>query len=95
MTEQVKALGVGVPGENGSAELGGITSPPQLDIIERHVNDAVDKGARVLAGAESAYSSTNQVRDLMIAYATAKGTIDPSTFAATNWKLTQDGTPVF
>ncbi|MEU6259482.1 5'-nucleotidase C-terminal domain-containing protein [Streptomyces sp. NPDC047043] len=48
-----------------------------------------------IADAETAYSSTNQVRDLMIAYATAKGTIDPSTFAATNWKLTQDGTAVF
>ncbi|MEU2335102.1 5'-nucleotidase C-terminal domain-containing protein [Streptomyces sp. NPDC006654] len=48
-----------------------------------------------IASAEIAYSSTNQVRDLMIAYATAKGTIDPSTFAATNWKLTQNGTPVF
>jgi len=48
-----------------------------------------------IAAAEAAYSSTNQVRDLMIAYATAKGTIDPSTFAATNWKLTQDGTGVF
>lgn len=48
-----------------------------------------------IAAADTAYSSTNQVRDLMIAYATAKGTIDPTTFAATNWKLTQDGTAVF
>ncbi|MFJ9631507.1 bifunctional metallophosphatase/5'-nucleotidase [Streptomyces sp. NPDC091280] len=48
-----------------------------------------------IAAAEIAYSSTNQVRDLMVAYATAKGTIDPSTFAATNWKLTQGGTAVF
>ncbi len=48
-----------------------------------------------IAAAETAYSSTNQVRDLMISYATAKGAIDPSTFAVTNWKLTQDGTAVF
>ncbi|MFJ9540878.1 bifunctional metallophosphatase/5'-nucleotidase [Streptomyces sp. NPDC101225] len=48
-----------------------------------------------IATADTAYSSTDQVRDLMIAYATAKGTIDPSTFAAVNWKLTQSGTPVF
>ncbi|MFJ3775357.1 bifunctional metallophosphatase/5'-nucleotidase [Streptomyces sp. NPDC090075] len=48
-----------------------------------------------IAAAETAYSSTNQVRDLMIAYATAKGTIDPAAFAAVNWKLTQNGTPVF
>ncbi|MFD4562362.1 bifunctional metallophosphatase/5'-nucleotidase [Streptomyces sp. NPDC058469] len=48
-----------------------------------------------IAAAETAYSSTNQVRDLMIAYATAKGTIDPAAFAAANWKLTQAGTAVF
>nr|WSY53021.1 5'-nucleotidase C-terminal domain-containing protein [Streptomyces sp. NBC_00886] len=48
-----------------------------------------------IAAAQTAYSSTNQVRDLMIAYATAKGTIDPATFAAANWKLTQAGTAVF
>jgi len=48
-----------------------------------------------IAAAETAYSSTNQVRDLMIAYATAKGTIDPTAFAAANWKLTQAGTAVF
>jgi 2',3'-cyclic-nucleotide 2'-phosphodiesterase / 3'-nucleotidase len=48
-----------------------------------------------IAAADTAYSSTNQVRDLMIAYATAKGTIDPTAFAAANWKLTQDGTAVF
>ena len=48
-----------------------------------------------IAAAPTAYSSTNQVRDLMVAYATAKGTIDPTTFAASNWKLTQDGTAVF
>jgi 2',3'-cyclic-nucleotide 2'-phosphodiesterase/3'-nucleotidase len=31
----------------------------------------------------------------MIDYVTAKGTLDPADFAVTNWKLTQDGTPVF
>lgn len=50
VTEQVKALRLGAPGENGSVDVGAITSPAQLDIIERHVGDAVDKGARVLAG---------------------------------------------
>ncbi|MFJ8154337.1 bifunctional metallophosphatase/5'-nucleotidase [Streptomyces sp. NPDC094468] len=48
-----------------------------------------------IAEAEVVYSTPNQVRDLMVAYATAKGTIDPKTFAAANWKLTQGGTPVF
>ncbi|MFJ8108857.1 bifunctional metallophosphatase/5'-nucleotidase [Streptomyces sp. NPDC096132] len=48
-----------------------------------------------IASAGIAYSSTNEIRQLMIDYVTAKGTLDPADFAATNWRLTQDGTPVF
>jgi 2',3'-cyclic-nucleotide 2'-phosphodiesterase/3'-nucleotidase len=48
-----------------------------------------------IASAEIAYSSTNEIRQLMIDYLTSKGTIDPADFAAVNWKLTQNGTPVF
>ncbi|MDT7846264.1 bifunctional metallophosphatase/5'-nucleotidase [Streptomyces justiciae] len=48
-----------------------------------------------IASADIAYSSTNEIRQLMIDYVTAKGTLDPADFAVTNWKLTQAGTPVF
>ncbi|SEQ69011.1 2',3'-cyclic-nucleotide 2'-phosphodiesterase / 3'-nucleotidase [Streptomyces sp. yr375] len=48
-----------------------------------------------IAAAPIAYSSTNEIRQLMIDYVTAKGALDPADFAATNWKLTQSGTPVF
>jgi len=48
-----------------------------------------------IAAADIAYSSTNEIRQLMIDYVTAKGTLDPADFAVTNWKLTQDGTAVF
>jgi 2',3'-cyclic-nucleotide 2'-phosphodiesterase/3'-nucleotidase len=48
-----------------------------------------------IAAADIAYSSTNEIRQLMIDYVTAKGTLDPADFAVTNWRLTQDGTPVF
>ncbi|MCX5559382.1 bifunctional UDP-sugar hydrolase/5'-nucleotidase [Streptomyces sp. NBC_00038] len=48
-----------------------------------------------IAAADIAYSSTNEIRQLMIDYVTAKGSLDPADFAATNWKLTQDGTAVF
>ncbi|MFF4487658.1 bifunctional metallophosphatase/5'-nucleotidase [Streptomyces sp. NPDC001544] len=48
-----------------------------------------------IASAEIAYSSTNEIRQLMIDYVTAKKTLDPKDFAAVDWKLTQDGTPVF
>ncbi|QLI99706.1 5'-nucleotidase C-terminal domain-containing protein [Streptomyces sp. NEAU-sy36] len=48
-----------------------------------------------IASAEIAYSSTNEIRQLMIDYVTATKSLDPADFAVTNWKLTQDGTPVF
>ncbi|MFJ5270556.1 bifunctional metallophosphatase/5'-nucleotidase [Streptomyces sp. NPDC088358] len=48
-----------------------------------------------IAAADIAYSSTNEIRQLMIDYVTSKGTLDPADFADGNWKLTQDGTPVF
>jgi 2',3'-cyclic-nucleotide 2'-phosphodiesterase/3'-nucleotidase len=48
-----------------------------------------------IAAADIAYSSTNEIRQLMIDYVVARGTLNPADFAGTNWKLTQDGTPVF
>ncbi|MGW7209358.1 bifunctional metallophosphatase/5'-nucleotidase [Streptomyces sp. NPDC054837] len=48
-----------------------------------------------IAAADIAYSSTNEIRQLMIDYVTAKGALDPADFAVTNWKLTQGGTAVF
>ncbi|WP_033284830.1 bifunctional metallophosphatase/5'-nucleotidase [Streptomyces sp. NRRL F-525] len=48
-----------------------------------------------IASAETVHSAPDQVRDLMIAYVTAKGSLDPADFATVNWKLTQAGTAVF
>jgi acyl-CoA reductase-like NAD-dependent aldehyde dehydrogenase len=53
VSEKVRALRVGPPQGPGSVEVGAITFPPQLQTIEDHVADAVDKGARVLAGGQS------------------------------------------
>ncbi|HWX96359.1 MAG TPA: aldehyde dehydrogenase family protein [Solirubrobacteraceae bacterium] len=50
VSEKVRALRVGKPEGPGSVEVGAITFPPQLDTIKDHVADAVQKGARVLAG---------------------------------------------
>jgi acyl-CoA reductase-like NAD-dependent aldehyde dehydrogenase len=52
--EKVGSLRCGVPGSNGSVDVGAITFAPQLKIIERHVQDAVDKGARIVAGGSRA-----------------------------------------
>jgi acyl-CoA reductase-like NAD-dependent aldehyde dehydrogenase len=48
--KQVKELRQGVPGGPGTIDVGAITFPPQLDIIDAHVQDAVQKGAKVLVG---------------------------------------------
>ncbi len=50
VSDKVRALRVGQPQGPGSVEVGAITFPPQLETIEAHVADAIDKGARVLAG---------------------------------------------
>jgi acyl-CoA reductase-like NAD-dependent aldehyde dehydrogenase len=50
VSEKVRALRVGKPTGFGSVDVGAITFPPQLDTIKDHVDDAVQKGARVLTG---------------------------------------------
>ena len=50
VTGKVRALRQGVPGGPGSVEIGAITFPPQIDTIDRHVQDAISKGARAVTG---------------------------------------------
>lgn len=50
VTRKVAALRQGAPGGAGSVDIGAVTFPPQIEIIEGHVNDAVEKGARVATG---------------------------------------------
>ena len=54
VAERVRALRQGVPGDFGSVEVGSFINPPQIEIVEEHVADAVAKGARVLAGGHAA-----------------------------------------
>jgi len=49
VTDKARALRQGT-GESGSIDVGSMTFPPQVDIVERHVADAKAKGARVLVG---------------------------------------------
>jgi acyl-CoA reductase-like NAD-dependent aldehyde dehydrogenase len=37
-------------GTDGEFDVGSITWPPQVEVVESHVQDAIDRGARVLAG---------------------------------------------
>jgi acyl-CoA reductase-like NAD-dependent aldehyde dehydrogenase len=50
VTETVRGLRQGEPTGVGTVDVGAVIFPPQLDIIEEHVRDAVAKGARVLTG---------------------------------------------
>lgn len=50
VTAKVEKLRQGPPGGYGSVDVGAITFPAQMDVIENHVADAFDKGARIVAG---------------------------------------------
>jgi acyl-CoA reductase-like NAD-dependent aldehyde dehydrogenase len=51
VTEKVRALRQGDPsGGAGTVEVGAVTFPPQFDIIDGHVQDAIKKGARAVTG---------------------------------------------
>ncbi|MDG9710033.1 bifunctional metallophosphatase/5'-nucleotidase [Streptomyces sp. DH10] len=48
-----------------------------------------------VAAAPLLWSNSEEIRNTMIAWVKAKGSIDPAGFAAVDWKLTRNGTPVF
>jgi acyl-CoA reductase-like NAD-dependent aldehyde dehydrogenase len=50
VTDKVGKLRQGVPTERGAVDVGAVTFARQSEIIDSHVRDAVDKGARVLVG---------------------------------------------
>lgn len=50
VSEKAAVLRQGVPSSFGSVEVGSFINPPQAEVVEAHVHDAVSKGARVLAG---------------------------------------------
>ncbi len=52
VTENIRKLRQGPPGEPASVDIGAVTFPPQLEIVDGHVKDAVEKGAKVLIGGQ-------------------------------------------
>ena len=52
VVQRAKALRQGPPSQDrgGDFDVGALTMPRQLEIIERQIRDAVSKGARVLVG---------------------------------------------
>ena len=50
VTDKVEGLRQGTPGGPGSTDLGAMIHPLQSEVVERHVKEAVEAGARVLTG---------------------------------------------
>ena len=50
VTDKVRAIRQGVPGGPAVVDVGSMTFPPQIEIVDNHVKDAVAKGAKVLTG---------------------------------------------
>ncbi|MFJ8000703.1 bifunctional metallophosphatase/5'-nucleotidase [Streptomyces sp. NPDC096310] len=48
-----------------------------------------------VAGAQQLWSNSDEIRNTIIGWVKAEGTVDPSVFASVDWKLTRDGSPVF
>ncbi|MBB6416931.1 bifunctional UDP-sugar hydrolase/5'-nucleotidase [Streptomyces sp. AK010] len=48
-----------------------------------------------VAAAQVLWSNSEEIRNTMIAWVKAKGSIDPAAFAGVDWELTRNGTPVF
>jgi acyl-CoA reductase-like NAD-dependent aldehyde dehydrogenase len=48
--ETVRQLRQGVPEGEGTVDVGAVIFPPQVEIVDEHVRDAVAKGAKVLTG---------------------------------------------
>jgi acyl-CoA reductase-like NAD-dependent aldehyde dehydrogenase len=50
VTDNIRVLRQGAPAGIGTVDVGAVTFPPQLEIVDSHVRDAVAKGAKVLVG---------------------------------------------
>jgi acyl-CoA reductase-like NAD-dependent aldehyde dehydrogenase len=50
VTDNIRKLRQGAPSGIGTVDIGAVTFPPQLEIVDDHVRDAVEKGAKVLVG---------------------------------------------
>jgi acyl-CoA reductase-like NAD-dependent aldehyde dehydrogenase len=50
VVEKVGRLRQGAPGAAGQVDIGAVTSPEQADVVEEHIRDAVERGAKIEVG---------------------------------------------
>ncbi|MCT4355136.1 5'-nucleotidase C-terminal domain-containing protein [Streptomyces sp. Je 1-79] len=48
-----------------------------------------------VANAQQLWANSDEIRNTIIQWVKAKGSVDPGQFASVDWKLTRDGVPVF
>ncbi|MYT37742.1 bifunctional metallophosphatase/5'-nucleotidase [Streptomyces sp. SID8356] len=46
-------------------------------------------------GAKQVWANSDEIRNTIIAWVQAKGSVDPAAFASVGWRLTREGVPVF
>jgi 2',3'-cyclic-nucleotide 2'-phosphodiesterase/3'-nucleotidase len=74
----------------------GVAVTPEQEFVMAVNNYRQSGGGRfpAVATAEVVYNRQNEIRQLLIDWVTAHGTIDPAEFASVDWRLTSGGTPV-
>lgn len=72
-----------------------VTADQQFVVAINNYRQSGGGGFPHVATAPVVYNAQVEIRQALIEYAAATGTIDPATFAQANWKLVRDGVPVF
>lgn len=72
-----------------------VTSDQRFVVAVNNYRQSGGGGFPHITGAEVVYNAQVAIREAIVEYASAAGTIDPAAFHTENWRLTRDGTPVF
>ncbi|KAA9376882.1 bifunctional metallophosphatase/5'-nucleotidase [Microbispora cellulosiformans] len=72
-----------------------VTADQQFIVAINNYRQSGGGGFPHVSTAPVVYNAQVEIRQALIEYAAATGTIDPATFAEANWKLVRDGVPVF
>ncbi|GIH77879.1 5'-nucleotidase C-terminal domain-containing protein [Planobispora longispora] len=72
-----------------------VTADQQFAVAINNYRQSGGGGFPHVTTAPVLYNAQVEIRQALIDYATATGTIDPAAFAEPNWKLTREGRPLF
>ncbi|WP_214411759.1 bifunctional metallophosphatase/5'-nucleotidase [Sphaerisporangium fuscum] len=72
-----------------------VTADQQFVVAVNNYRQSGGGGFPHVKTAPVVYNAQVEIRQALIEYATVAGTIDPATFAESNWKLVRAGVPVF